>query len=624
MILQISFCGFPANGFGMEVIMGIKKRGRILGGAAAVICVVIITLIIRQISSSNTGNHTKQDTQNNDMSVSDEVVNNVPDNNLSDSYVTTLEADCIIAECGGYNGVDYDLVKWFEKGDSHYLFLPSGVGEEVTLWETFDTDIYLDDELLVNGEQVSLEAGEHIVKAEDAEYNLCVMRSENVPAIFIEASEDINYLNSDKSNKSSGDITFIDADGSVSSAGLNQIKGRGNSSWEAGVLFGKYPYNLKLSESTQVFSIANNKKWCLIAQVFDESLIRNIIMNDLAHSIGLEYTPTAENTDVYYNGEYIGTYLLSQRVDIGSNSLVDIYDLEKATENANEGNNLEDYTKKSSVGNLGSKNPGTYKYFDIPNDPEDITGGYLIEFELGERYDAEDCGFVTDRSQIVVLKSPSAASKSEVEYIRDYVQRVEDAIYSEDGYNSYGEHYSELIDVESFAKVYLLNEFSMNLDSGATSFYMYKDVDGVLFAGPIWDYDWSLGAYAVKDGVDLVTGDKWFVKNKALTDGTGRALLSKLCTHDDFWNIVIKVWNESLGKSILSIINGEDGKGVEFYGSFYYAAAAMNFTRYDILDKNPDWGSADTGDTYEENIEYLKEYMQRRYDFMNESLAVTR
>ena len=316
--------------------------------------------------------------------------------------------------------------------------------------------------------------------------------------------------------------------------------------------------------------------------------------------------------DVYYNNEYIGTYLLSQRVNVGKNSLVKIYDLEKENEKANEGVNLDNLNRKSVGGDINGCEYGSYKYCEVPNDPADISCGYLIEFELNERYASEKCGFVTSRGQPVIIKCPEVCSKAEVEYIRDYVQRVEDAVYSSDGKNSNGEHYSSLIDVDSFTKVYLINEISMNLDATATSFFMYLDKDSLLKAGPIWDFDWALGSYQSRNGFDLSKGTGWYVRNKKIYGNDQKDLIATLCSHDDFWNNVKTVWNNSMSGNLQTIINKIDS-----YGSFYSATADMNFTRFNILRRNPEWGSANTGTTYDANIKYLKNFLERRLDFIN-------
>ena len=499
----------------------------------------------------------------------------LPDDNLSvDDYISTLFPNNVYAEVGHANGVAYDLVKWQIIDSVYYLFLPTGVDNtSLTLWETYEEELFIDDISIVNGEKYNLAVGKHTIKFGDTTATLEVMMSANVPSMFIKTDNKngLAMLLGSKENSLSGEIAFVGIDGSVTATAMERINGRGNTSWNAGRLFGKYPFNIKLTEKTDVFGMGNNKKWCIIPQVFDESLIRNVLSNDLARAAGLENTPNAENVDVYFNGEYIGTYLLSQRVDLGKNKLISSEE------------------------------------------------GFLVECELMERYDAEENKFITERNQAIIVKAPDTVEPADLVTIQDYMQRVEDAIYSPDGYNSNGEHYSDLIDVDSFVKVYLINEFSMNLDGGATSFYMYKAGDDKLKAGPVWDFDWAYGSYAYRDGVDLARGKNWYIRYKKQYDGNDLAIMAKLCAHPKFWSKVKEEWNNSFGGYVKSQLEGGSLTSIDEYMEKYQATAAMNFTRYDILSTH-EWGSTNTGSTYEANIAFLKGYYRNRIEFLDEKM----
>ena len=499
----------------------------------------------------------------------------IPDNTSVDDYVSTLHANSLYAEVGHANGVAYDLVKWQKINSNYYLFLPTGVDNyNLTLWETYNEDILIDGNNIKNGTKYDLSAGQHTVKIGNYTTNLEVMLSANIPSVFIKTDDKdgLTNLKFSKKVELSGEIAFMDTDGNVTAVAMERINGRGNTSWNAGGLFDKYPFNIKLQDKTDVFGMGNNKKWCIIPQVFDESLIRNILANDLSRAAGLENTPNAENTDVYFNGEYIGTYLLSQRVDLGNNKLIESED------------------------------------------------GYLIECELMERYDDEENKFRTSRGQAIVIKAPDTIDSAKADEIQNYIQRVEDAIYSEDGCNSNGEHYSDLIDVDSFVKVYLINEFSMNLDGGATSFFMYKDADDKLKAGPVWDYDWAFGSYESRDGVNLVEGNSWYIRNKKMSDSRELAIMAKLCSHPEFWEKVKSEWNTSFKGYVTAQLEGGKRISIDEYMGKYQMTAAMNFTRYEILPTAYTWGSSDTGSTYEANIEFLKEFYKRRIEFFDKNM----
>ena len=121
--------------------------------------------------------------------------------------------------------------------------------------------------------------------------------------------------------------------------------------------------------------------------------------------------------------------------------------------------------------------PGARKWIDIPNDPADISGGYLLEFDWNTRYDEELCGFVAHTGQPVVIKSPEHATQAEVNYIADLVDPGLEAVHSSTGYNVAGKHYSEYFDMDSLVAMYILQELGMNHDTGVSSLFFYKSED---------------------------------------------------------------------------------------------------------------------------------------------------
>lgn len=206
---------------------------------------------------------------------------------------------------------------------------------------------------------------------------------------------------------------------------------------------------------------------------------------------------------MYINGNFVGNYLLSEKVEIGKNR-VNIRNLEKEVVSLNKNCNLADTDFfMEQQGRLFST-----KGYHIEKEPEDISGGYLLELETSDRYGLEASGFLTSRMQPVVFASPKYASYNQVSYIAGLYQDFEDAVFSADGSNPYtGKMYYEYIDVDSFARKYLLEELVKNLDASFTSQYIYKYDDSIsskFYAGPCWDYDKSIAASGItEDGINL-------------------------------------------------------------------------------------------------------------------------
>lgn len=164
---------------------------------------------------------------------------------------------------------------------------------------------------------------------------------------------------------------------------------------------------------------------------------------------------------------------------------------------------LEDYMTEHlewiTSGSL-SYNGKTYQiedyYTDLPKDSSgkiDVSGGYL--FELDAYYD-EVSKFHTKKNQPIMFKNPEFANTNTELFTaaQNYVQAVEDSINSEDYYTIYNgekKHYTDLVDLDSLVRYLMLNEFYWNTETMKKSTYMYKDLGGKLFIGPVWDMDWT-------------------------------------------------------------------------------------------------------------------------------------
>ncbi len=323
------------------------------------------------------------------------------------------------------------------------------------------------------------------------ERTLRLMQSENIPALFLtsaDPSEDRAWLEETKSHKAKGSAVMLDADGNVLYDGeLKQIKGRGNSTWG----YEKKPYQLKLDEAADLMGCGEpSKTWVLLANYIDPSLLRNRITFDLAAELGLEFSPHSRPVDLYYDGEYRGSYLLSEKTEVGKNR-VEIRDLDAAYEDANP--ELEDFdglTLTEGVSEAGHP----YQYAAGLTDPEDLSGGYLLEMDYEDRAREEASWFSTPLGLFLTVKSPEYASENAVKYISDLWQRFETAVQAGGEDPESGMDCGSLMDLTSLARCYLILELSQDNDAYLSSTYFYKpEGDSPLYAGPVWDFDSGYG-----------------------------------------------------------------------------------------------------------------------------------
>lgn len=536
-------------------------------------------------------------------------------------FITTVAADTGITSFSvnthsAENASDLGVVEWYKATDGkYYIFLPSSADKSnLTVWFTADADVMCGETKLVSGEATAAFANgdSFTLTSGSASYDVKFLKAENSGTVYINTeSGSMDAVHADKNHKESGNIIILDADGNVQYDGeLSSIKGRGNSTW----LQNKKPYNIKLDKKADLFGMGKNKSWCLLASATEPSFVRNKLVYDFAYNIGVETTGFAHYTNLYLNGEYAGFYILSEKVDVGENR-VDIYDLEGATEDVND-KDLDEY---KLAGKQKSQEWGTIKYASIPNNPDEITGGYLLELEKIYRYVDEVSGFVTDIGQAVVVKTPEYASKAQVEYISGYYQDFEDALYSATGYNSKGKHYSDYIDVDSFARMYVIQEFTAIFDGCSSSFYLWKDVDGKITAGPAWDYDGSLGLGQPNTLINDVpnTADPRLLFLQTCRIGNHvmnkKGLLAQAFTHHDFQKKVQEIWA---------------GDFSEYYPSFYSNIDILkNETTASFVMNSIRWNSFGTTDTaaivnnQNSLVKVIYDYVDIRYPFLQNAYS---
>ncbi len=435
---------------------------------AAVICVTVISHVLEKsraaeleteaeaasaLAAVNTNNTT--DGQSSDAGT-DNAAGSQSSDTGADNHILANEDSL------HFNVAGLEISLWPKNGQ-YYAFLPSAcreAGLEPELSENIDPD------------------------------SVVWLYSEHIPAVFIETeSGTSDQINSDKNIKEAGTIKVLEPDGSFSlEHSLEYIKGRGNTSYTE---FDKKPYQIKLTQDAPFLDMEPGKKWVFVSNSADSSLIRNALSRSLAGHLNLPQSEEGTFVDLYVNKEYVGNYYVVEKIEIQENRLL-LSDLQKATEHENETEDLSTYETAWT---------DTTKAKQIPNDPEDITGGYLIERDFDNRFlkevEINESYFITEAKECFIVRDPEYTSEAQIAYIDSYVQSVENAILSAEGIDgTTGKSYQDLIDVDSFVRKYLLEEVTANYDGGVASSYFYKDsdtIDGRLYAGPVWDYDVSWG-----------------------------------------------------------------------------------------------------------------------------------
>ena len=318
-----------------------------------------------------------------------------------------------------------------------------------------------------------------------------VMKSRSIRTIYLKSKDPKKkgrrYIESSRRHtaEAKGSMTLVASNGDVVYSGkLTQIKGRGNSTWSRA---NKKSYQIKLGEKVSLLDGTDSnaaKTWLLLANAFDDTFMRNYMALKTARAIGMEETPDCEFADLYYDGVYLGNYLLCEKVQV-KGGRVDI------TEQENESRDKKGLDSHSTA-IARNKYGRQFKYVKGVNPPKDITGGYLIELDNGYYY-RERCWFKTSLGYFVV-KSPENASKEQVKYISEYTQAAINDL-SKRGT-------SKRIDMQSLSRAHLVNELCKSPDyMRHSSTYFFKDKGkDVLHAGPVWDFDLAFGIHIDEHG----------------------------------------------------------------------------------------------------------------------------
>jgi len=282
----------------------------------------------------------------------------------------------------------------------------------------------------------------------------------------------------------------------IYSGAVDALKGRGNTTWG---WTDKKPYQVKLEKKADLLDPVDgeqkSKTWILLSNPFDPTLIKNTMVYNFSKEIGLENTPEGRVVDLYYDGIYRGSYYLCEKVEIGDGR-VEIDDLEEAVEEANPDVDMDELATATAKNKYGKE----YSYVEGLKDPEDISGGYLLEAD-STYYKEEKSWFNLRTTHYWVSKSPEYLSKNMSKYISEYSQRTYDYIHNERMAYGKGSNLFNYIDKESFVKYFLAMEWFHNNDTWVSSTYFYKPKgEDKLYAGPVWDCDAIMGIkYAEKD-----------------------------------------------------------------------------------------------------------------------------
>jgi len=333
-----------------------------------------------------------------------------------------------------------------------------------------------------------------------------------------------------------------------------QIKGRGNATFYS---YPKKAYKVKLSSKASLLDMPKDKEWVLLPNYCDKSLLRLSVAFKLSEMLNMPWTPKSEFVDLYLNGDYHGTYLLCEHVK-KSKDRVNIDDDGYFFENDN-------YYKEEPVYMTSSR--GYHYTFKYP-DPDEITA-------------------------------------EQIQYLQNYINKFEEVLKSY-YYADENVGYRKYIDVDCFAKWFLINEVLDNIDCNYYYFFKSRS-DTKMYMSPVWDFEWSLGyGFSWDANAPAEPISNIYHKNSYYFD--------RLFQDPYFVSVVKKHW-QTVKDDIPKLVNYINSEAEHISLS-----QKMNFKRWNILGKKVAVETVWFG-TWDEEVYYLKSYLQKRAAWFDTAIS---
>ena len=386
-------------------------------------------------------------------------------------------------------------------------------------------------------------------------------------------------------------------DGTVDFEGGLSLKGRGNGTWTE---TDKKPYAIKLDEKSKILGMHKNKRWILLANYKDRTLMRNDVALWLSRQTEMPYTVSGQFVELVWNGEHRGNYYLCEQAKIDKHR-IDIHD---------------------------------------PNLDEPAKGGIFMEIDAfldytsSEREDkGKDIGFWSSGSNRrynlpYIFKDPDESeidqNSATYKYMVDYVNKMETAIYSLKTKPN-DKKWREYLDMDRAVDYALIQEITMNHDcyntwpvAGPHSGLIYKDSAGPICFGPCWDYDYH--TFTLKEGsswggssdsprlkqwellkMDNKENNKYYFSDLVKYDPEFKARLVEL------WNQYKNVWKEGFPAYV-----DEVAEKIRLSESYNWTIWGLN---------NPNGNqNGDENLSFQQAVDNIKEAFLKRRQWIDENL----
>lgn len=435
---------------------------------------------------------------------------------------------------------------WEDAEGNCFFFIPSyGTLDQLSLRTNAPERFFIGGQSVEDGTSCSefvLDKKYVLSDEEEAKQtSVTFVRSGNVATLYLDTSSgSMEYIHQLRGNEETGRYRLYTVEGNLVHRGsVSALKGRGNASWWGSE---KKPYSLNLAVETDMLGLGRGRKWILLANSMDRTNVKNRAVFQYAREVGLAYSPDCEWVDLYLNGEYAGLYLLCERNEIH------------------------------------------HQRVDVPKE-----NTFLVSLELESRLISRGYPYIrTDAGQALRIYQ----QYMETEQVAQMWQSAENAILAPDSIDPVtGKHLSELIDLDSWVRKYLLEEVFANVDACSISQFFYTDGSGKIFAGPVWDYDGAMGSFVP---------ESLFGNRVQACEGKPLPWFSTLYMKDFFIERVKELYKTEFRPLLLRLLTDD----LAMYARMTAPAARMNLVRWSGMDPQTE-------------LQKVKAYMESRIAFLD-------
>ena len=322
----------------------------------------------------------------------------------------------------------------------------------------------------------------------------------NLPLLVIHTA---NSTEPNEKNDTNCSITLIN-EGKIEIKDNAGIKVRGRSTRKYSP---KKPYRIKFFNKQKILNFTGyEKKWTLIANYYDGSLLRNSLAYKISELMQFKFTPRCTPIDVIVNGIFSGNYYICDKIEVGENR-INITKMEKTD-----------------------------------NDEPNISGGYLLKIDALSEVGSNPNNFRTKKGVkgTILYPEEGEATKEQLIYIKNQLNKLEQEIY--DGN-------LDSVDLDTYSKFFLVEEFCGDIDHVWSSFYFTKERnDEKFYFGPVWDFDI---AFDNDERLILTNNKPNFCLFYGDSAGTARQLIQKLIENQKVMEHIKKTW-EKLCDTVLN------------------------------------------------------------------------